>query len=263
MGLLKKITKWIRRAKKAREQRRRLDVEWTLPSGLTVQVEDQGEWLIYNDIFVDGEYDLPLQKALKSIISKDIVTIVDVGANVGFFALKAADWFFRNCNTDHDFRIVCIEGSPHVFEKLQGRVLRETLLAGRITLIHGLVGQRAGKGKIVEKPFHAMNRVDALAKSKEKWVLVPYVDLPLALAHIPAIDLLKCDIEGSELELLESSPELFSKVRFAVFELHDYNCDTQKCRRILNELGFVHCQTIRAVPNSFSLEFYSRSVEPQ
>ena len=169
MGLLKKITKWIRRAKKAREQRRRFDVEWTLPSGLTVQVEDQGEWLIYNDIFVDGEYDLPLQKALKSIIPKDIVTIVDVGANVGFFALKAADWFFRNCNTDHDFRIVCIEGSPHVFEKLQGRVLRETLLAGRITLIHGLVGQRAGKGKIVEKPFHAMNRVDALAKSKEKW----------------------------------------------------------------------------------------------
>jgi len=245
----------------AMKHRRKLGFKRPLRSGLTVHVEDQGEWLIYKDIFVDGENNLPIQKALTSLGSKETATIVDIGANVGFFALKAGDWFIRNCHADHNFRMVCIEGSPHVFKKLQSRVLKEELLAGRITLIHGLVGQRSGKGIIVEKPFHAMNRVDALARSKEKGVLVPYVDLSLKLAHIPEIDLLKCDIEGSGRALLESSTDFFPKVRFAVFELHDYNCNTQKCRRILKELGFLHCQTIRSVPNSFSLDFYSRSIQ--
>ena len=167
MGIWKKITKRIRRAKTARLHRRRLGVEWTLRSGLTVKVEDQGEWLIYNDIFVDGEYDLPIKEALQGKAPKDMVTIVDIGANVGFFTLKAADWLLRNSNAVHDFRIVCIGGSPRVFKKLQSRLMGEELLTDRLTLIHGLVGQRNGKGKIVEKSFHAMNRVNAVTKKKE------------------------------------------------------------------------------------------------
>lgn len=111
MGIFKKNPKRIRRARTAMQHRRRLAVEWTLPSGLTVKVEDQGEWLIYNDIFVDGEYDLPIQEALQAKSSKDVFTIVDIGANVGFFTLKAADWLLRNSNAVNDFRIVCIEGS--------------------------------------------------------------------------------------------------------------------------------------------------------
>lgn len=258
MGILKKITKRIRRARMDRQHRRRLGVEWTLPSGLTVHVEDQGEWLIYNDIFVDGEYDYPIKEALQSTSSKELVTIVDVGANVGFFALKAADWLLRNSNVAKNFRIVCIEGSPRVFVKLERRLTNEKLLSDHLTLIHGLVGQIHGEGKIVEKPFHAMNRVDNLAKSKERGVPVPYLNLLEKLADIPEIDLLKCDIEGSELAFLESSPELFAKVRAAIFELHDYNCDTEKCRLILQKMGFLHCQILKKVPEQYSLEFYSR-----
>ncbi len=221
-------------------------------------IEDQGEWLIYNDIFVDREYDFAIQEAFKARSSKELVTIVDIGANVGFFTLKATDWLLRNSDVAKDFRIVCIEGSSRVFKKLQRRLTAESFLADRLTMLHGLVGQRHGQGKIVEKPFHAMNRVDIVTKSRERGVLVPYINLPEKLADIPEIDLLKCDIEGSELGFLESSSEIFSKVRTAVFELHDYNCDTEKCRRILKEMGFLQCQTLRQVPGEFSLEFYSR-----
>ncbi len=261
MGIWGKYVKRIRRARIARQQRRRLDVEWTLASGLTVTVEDQGEWLIYNDIFVDGEYDFPIQEAFQGGPFKDKAIVVDLGANVGFFTLKVADWLLRHSDIVPDFQIICVEGSPQVFKKLTNRLTREALLADRVTFIHGLIGHREGEGKISEKSFHAMNRVDILAKSKEKGAWVPYVNLTEELAAIPEIDLLKCDIEGSEQALLESSPELFAKVRHVVFELHDYNCDTDQCRRIIGALGFVHCQTIRSVPDSFSLEFYSRSVE--
>ncbi len=263
MGIWKKMTKRLQRARKDMEHRRKLRIKWILPSGLTVNVEDQGEWLIYNDIFVDGEYNFPIEAAFGGIPPKEMVTVVDVGANVGFFTLKAADWLLRNLPAVQSFRFICIEGSPTVFKKLQRRLMKEDLLAGHVTLIHGLVGEREGKGEISEKPFHAMNRVDVLAKSRGKGEVVPYVDLPLELADIPEIDLLKCDIEGSELDLLEGSPELFAKVRMVVIELHDYNCDTERCRQIFKEMDFVHRKTIRSVPGSFSLELYSRAVGTQ
>ncbi len=258
MGLLKKILKRIRRSQNAKQHRRRLELEWTLPSGITVQVEDYGEWLIYNDIFVDGEYDRPIKNSLQTTSSKDCVTIVDIGANVGFFTMRVADWLLRNTSRTQKFQIFCIEGSPTVFKKLQARVRRDNLLMNHVNLTHGLVGRSDGEGMIVEKPFHAMNRVDILAKSKEKGVLVSYINLPEKLAEIPEIDLLKCDIEGSELDFLESSQDFFGKVRSAVFELHDYNCDTQKCREILKEMRFLNCETLRQEPGKFSLEFYSR-----
>ena len=258
MGTFKKIIKRMRRVQRDREQQRRLDIKWTLRSGLTVTVRDQGEWLIYNDIFVDREYDFAIQEAFKVRSSNELVTIVDIGANVGFFTLMAADWLLRNSDAAKDFQIVCVEGSPRVFKELQKRLTTESLLTDHLTLIHGLVGQRQGQGMIVEKAFHAMNRVDIVGKSKEKGVLVPYLDLSMKLADIPEIDLLKCDIEGSEQALLQSSPEIFSKVRTAVFELHDYNCDTEKCRRMIKEMGFLHSQTLRQVSGEFSLELYSR-----
>ena len=133
----------------------------------------------------------------------------------------------------NDFRIVCIEGSPTVFKKLETRVMRETLLADRVTLVHGLVGQRAGTGNLVEKAFHAMNRVDVLATSKENSIPVPYIDLSEQLAELPDIDLLKCDIEGSELAFWEHYPEIFHRVPHAVFELHNYHGDDQRCWEIL------------------------------
>jgi hypothetical protein len=41
-----------------------LNLEHTLDSGITLKVASKGEWWIYNDIFVNGEYDVPIQAAL-------------------------------------------------------------------------------------------------------------------------------------------------------------------------------------------------------
>ena len=43
-----------------------IDLKWTLQSGLVVNVKNYAEWVIYNDIFVDSEYDLPIQTLLNS-----------------------------------------------------------------------------------------------------------------------------------------------------------------------------------------------------
>jgi hypothetical protein len=93
---------------------RNLDLNWTLRSGLSVAVESQAEWVIYNDIYVDGEYDLAIQKALLSFQEKEDFLLLDIGANVGFFSLKVIDLILIN-NPKAKIQSTLIEGSPAVY----------------------------------------------------------------------------------------------------------------------------------------------------
>ena len=60
-----------------------------------------------------------------------------------------------------------------------------------------------------------------------------------------SIDLLKCDIEGSELELLESYGDLLRRVEIAVIELHHEICDTARCYELLRAAGFAGEERLR------------------
>src|ERR1700722_20885045 len=60
-----------------------LNLEHTLNSGLAVKVASKGEWWAYNEIFVNGGYDVPIQAAL-GISSGTPSVVLDLGANVGY-----------------------------------------------------------------------------------------------------------------------------------------------------------------------------------
>ena len=53
---------------------------------------------------------------------------------------------------------------------------------------------------------------------------VPYYNLDEALDATAGINLLKCDIEGSEREFLKTYPHLLRRTQVAVFEFHDPMC---------------------------------------
>ena len=65
------------------------------------------------------------------------------------------------------------------------------------------------------------------------------------LAHVPRIDILKCDIEGAEQRLIENYGDILRKTRVAVFEFHRDRCDTQRCRALLRDYGFTNAATMR------------------
>ncbi|HAG81038.1 MAG TPA: hypothetical protein DCL61_07665, partial [Cyanobacteria bacterium UBA12227] len=64
-----------------------LNLQWQLKSGINIKVATYAEWVIYNDIFVDGEYDLSLQKSLSNLKPYQSFILLDIGANVGYFTL--------------------------------------------------------------------------------------------------------------------------------------------------------------------------------
>jgi FkbM family methyltransferase len=136
-----------------------------------------------------------------------------------------------------------VEGSPLVFRDLESRIRDEWQLRDRVSLVHGLVGKRNGSGKIFESAsFGAGNSLFAI--KIPAGVEVPFVDLSPILASDDSIDLLKCDIEGSELMLLENYGDLLAKTRVAVFEFHPHFCDVPKCMQILAGAGFEYHRKI-------------------
>ncbi|MFY9821162.1 MAG: FkbM family methyltransferase, partial [Thermoanaerobaculia bacterium] len=109
-------------------------------------------------------------------------------------------------------------------------------LAGRVRVVHGLAGRRSGEGRLFESSHHFEH--SAVPGRGGRGVPVAYVDLAALVADWPVIDLLKCDVEGSELEVLETyAGDLLPRVRRAVVELHHDRCDTARCRELLRAAG--------------------------
>jgi hypothetical protein len=100
------------------------------------------------------------------------------------------------------------------------------------------VGERSGTGRLYDDSL--------LPRANVRAVDVTYVDLARELAGVSRIDLLKCDVEGAELRVLECWPEVLRKTRVAVFELHAHWCDTDRCRQLLAEQGFDEHAVLRA-----------------
>ena len=214
---------------------KKLNLEWKLCSGLTVKVQSHAEWKAYNDIFVDREYDLPIEQALAARHNPHTFTFLDLGANVGFFTTRVADLILQHENSKIDFQGILVEGSPSVYLELKKRINEEKIISNKLKIINGLIGERQGVGKIFESDFHITNSLfthDSAGRCSE----VSYFDLNDFYKQNSEIDLLKSDIQGSELTFLENYHQnLLKRVRCAIVELHHDVCDTERCLRILRE----------------------------
>ena len=211
--------------------------------------------MIYNEVIVNGEYDSVIHDVLDSNPAPEPLHIVDLGANVGYFSFHFADLFIQQRGGSEGLSLTLVEGSPAVFTELQRRLSDEPLLANRAKAICGLAGKRGGGDYVGQGYIHYGQTASSQRTFGSKWV--PYVDLVEILGDVDRIALLKCDIEGSEFDLIENYPSLFEKVAVAVFELHNYGRDIDLCRQRLKACGFGKRQVLRTAP-SFSIESYTR-----
>jgi FkbM family methyltransferase len=232
-----------------------LHLEYTLESGVILKVASKGEWWTYNDIFVNREYDLPIQTALQSRSPEHPFTVLDLGANVGYFTLRVVDLMRQNSLETLAFDVTLVEGSPTTYRELQGRLRLQNLPPLNLRVIHGLVGPREGKGVIHESALHVKNTI--MDTGQHEGVRVDFVDLYQIMENRSKIDLLKCDVEGAELLFIQNYGDLLRSVKNAVFEFHHEQCDTTTCVNLLEQLGF-HQRVLRSC-RGFSVCFFSKN----
>jgi len=221
-----------------------LQLQWNLTTGLEIRIHNYADWVIYNELFVSGEYGRMVAMAFdRAAASGRTPHVVDLGANSGFFTLRIL----------HEARlrgtavtVTAIEPLPGQAERFQARVVPQLNANEHVRFVHGLAGERSGAGVIYENPSHlASSTLIATRNDRSRAVRVPYVDLSDIRSGEPFIDLLKCDIEGSEERVIENYADVFGKAGTAVFEFHRDLCDVARCQELLRSYGFRHAETFR------------------
>jgi FkbM family methyltransferase len=139
-------------------------------------------------------------------------TVVDVGANIGVFSLDAAG------RVGGSGRVVAVEPHPLAFELLSrnlGPYERRTVL------VNVACGARDGRlalhsvpGRLSVSSLHT--RPD---RTESTEVRVLTLDAVVSAHGIGAIDLLKLDVEGSELDVIAGARETLDRTARVVMEL--------------------------------------------
>jgi len=232
----------------------RLNPSWTLKSGIIIRVLNYSDWMIYNDIFVNGEYDDAIDDLLRASVDwTRPARVLDLGGNVGFFTLRLADSFLRKNRTN--FSVILVEGSPSSYGELCERLAANaTLLGNRVSPVKGLAGNRSGTSEIAESDSHGEVSIFDSMPGRKK---VAFIDIDNLVRTWERIDLLKCDIEGAEELFLRNYPGLLRKTDRAVFEFHHDKCDITLCRRLLADAGLEKALTVKEFGHC-SVEFFRR-----
>jgi FkbM family methyltransferase len=235
---------------------RQLGLAWQLPCGVIVEIRDHAEWCTYNDLFVDGEYDEAIRATIPSIQSRGQGLIVDLGSNVGYFPLRFFDLLTRAGDSRPKLRFVLVEGSARLFADARQRL--EPLRAQGVTIDahQGLVGERSGSVFFEEKRTHVANRV--VSQPTSGAAEHSYVDVETLLPAEQRIDLLKCDIEGSEFAFVRNYPALLDRAERVLCEVHHDAGSVEEMTAALAAQGLAYVARLRNAPQ-YSTHLYARS----
>lgn len=164
--------------------------------------------MVLLELFQLGEY-----QHAKQLVREPVRTILDLGGNVGYSVA-----YFRSLWPDAEFSVV--EPSADNLAMIR-RNHADLLDPKRLTLTEGFIGGHRRRVAI-DSSAGGSNELrlgaedQASSDSVEVWT-IPDV---LAKTGWKQIDLLKCDIEGSEKELFENCKDWIGCVRNLVVELH-------------------------------------------
>lgn len=156
--------------------------------------------------------------------------VLDIGANIGQFSRAMIDRFGCRC--------VAVEPAPHIFRSIPEHP--------KITRIQAAISHRSGRMLL-----HVSAQPDASSLLPSPHGHVSTIEVEALSLHDlisrlswPSVDLLKIDVEGAEISMLESCPEsVLRKVAQMTIEFHDFCGITDpkvvaKTIARLNDIGF-------------------------
>jgi FkbM family methyltransferase len=199
-----------------------MHLEYRLASGMRIKIASYSDRCIYNDIFVVGEYDQAIESALTRSTTSGTFRVVDLGANAGFFTLRVLELINRRKIPFSVVDCLLVEASPRLEQTIRNHLHGLKHEGLRTQVVIGLVGKRTGEAQLELGASECMNQV--VKHSSGESFKISYYDLDVPLGKVAFIDLLECDIEGSERDFLENYQHLLQKTGVAVFEFHEPQC---------------------------------------
>ena len=154
--------------------------------------------------------------------------IIDAGANIGI----ASAWFVLR---HPDARVLAVEPVADNFSWLRRNFDGDP----RVELVHAALGARSGRAMMALAGNSAEHTlVTGGGEGGDEAVVTHRLDDLLAERAIDRVDLLKLDVEGSELDVLLGLGDRLSSVRAIVAEVHERLVDTTAFYRLLADHQF-------------------------
>lgn len=158
-------------------------------------------------LFIEGEYEAANLQILKSVCKPGSV-VIDLGANVGWFTLAAANI------AGPTGAVFSFEPAPEIFTRLSRNVaLNQNQTRASITLINKAVGETNGNIPFYESTGgnSGLSSMRNINTSCREPITVPVIALDEMLGSLPPVTLIKLDIEGAEMKALHGMRELIAR----------------------------------------------------
>ena len=241
----------------------RLNLQRALESEIVVQVLSRTDWTLYNDIFVDGEYDAAIEAIPGVAAAGQKLLVFDVGANVGFFSQRLFQLLAAAGCTPTSVSVVAIEPSVANLRELKRRLALQGRWSNCVRIVPGLEGEkRAGRTVLFESHNYGMNTVvEAMRYAGARRTAADFVDIEQVVSGDSVIHLLKCDIEGAEFSFVENYQSFLGRVQVAVFEVHHRAGNVEQLRATLAKAGLSD-ERLVVDRGDTSVRMYARPLGP-
>jgi FkbM family methyltransferase len=178
-----------------------------LPTPLTLR-RTNSDIFVVRDVFESEDYGLVRGLGLPAD-----ATILDLGANIGLASLYFANLFPQS-------RVLAVEPDGENCDLIR-RNCAPLIAGGRMDVVRGFVAAADGAATIDRSDQSwGFKKSGPAANGQES---IPCLSVPTLLAgrgDFGTIDLLKCDIEGSEGELFADCAAWIGRVRNVIIEVH-------------------------------------------
>jgi FkbM family methyltransferase len=177
-----------------------------LPTPLTLR-RTNSDIFVVRDVFESEDYGFVRKMELPAN-----ATILDLGANIGLASLYFASLFAES-------KIFAVEPDGANCDLLE-RNCAPLIASGRLKLVRAFVGGADGSATIVRNDQSWGFKKGGAAEAGQE--VIPCFSISTLLKQRPMekIDLLKCDIEGSELELFSDCGSWIHLVQNLIIEVH-------------------------------------------
>ena len=178
-----------------------------LRNGLSFKIYHSLEALTLKEIFYDNDY--KLRRSLRKC------TIIDIGANIGGFAIFAA-------SINPNSQIFAYEPSRRTFKQLEENISKNRL-RGRIFAVQKAVGGKKEKLNLYDSgPSGTRSVFRTRGEKKFENVSIITLNDLFKEYRLKKCDFLKIDCEGGEYDILQNTKrEMFSKIRQISLEFHE------------------------------------------
>lgn len=136
--------------------------------------------------------------------------VIDAGANIGFFTVRAAR---------SGAQVYSFEPNPRTYRRLR-RNIAANKLQQRVQPQNMALGSSNETGWLDGDNISTVAMAVSRDKAGTVEVKICTLDSVIEPFNLPAVDLLKVDVEGAEVEVLRGAPETLKRCKRIVMEYH-------------------------------------------